>query len=75
MFPFEMFTHMYAIFKIWQCPDIQVIVIHAFHKIYPIIKMPDFEVKTKISWLVFLSIHDRDICKLTNSVSGLKQVK
>ena len=36
--------------------------------------MPDFEVKTKIFW-VFLSVHDRDICKLNNSASNLKQVK
>ena len=65
---------MYVIFLIWQCPDIQVFAIHAFHKIYLNIKMPDFEVKTKyFGW--FLSIHDRDICKLNNSASSLKQVK
>ena len=66
---------MYIIFLIPQFPDIQVIAIHAFHKIYLNIKMPDFEVKTKIFWWVFLSIHDRDICKLNNSASNLKQVK
>ena len=66
---------MYVIFLIWQCPDIQVIAIHAFHKINLNIKMPDFEVKTKIFWCFFLSIHDRDICKLNNSASNLKQVK
>ena len=54
---------------------VQVKVIHTFHKIYLNIKMPDFKVKTKIFWCVFLSIHDRDICKLNNSASYLKQVK
>ena len=62
---------MHVIFSIWQCPDVQVIAIHAFHKIF---KMPDFEVKTKIFWWV-LSIHDGDLCKLYNSASNLKQVK
>ena len=37
--------------------------------------MPDFEVKTKLCWWFVLSIHDRDICKLNNSASNLKQVK
>ena len=66
---------MYVIFLIWQCPDIQVIAIHAFHKIYMNIKMPDFEVKNENILVSFLSIHDRDICKLNNSTSNLKQVK
>ena len=68
---------MYVFSLIWQCPDIQVIAIHAFHKIYPNIKMPDFKVKTKIfrCFFFFLSIHDRDIGKLNNSASNLKQVK
>ena len=61
---------MYVIFLIWQCPGIQVIAIHAFHKIYLNIKMPDLEVKTKIFWW-----DDRDICKLNNSASNLKQIK
>ena len=38
------------------------------------IKMLHFEVKTKI-FGGFLSIHDRDICKLNNSALNLKQVK
>ena len=67
---------MYVIFLIWQCPDIQVIAIQVFHKMNLNIKMPDLELKTKIFWcLFFLSIHDRDICKLNNSASNLKQVK
>ena len=66
---------MYVIFLIWQCPDIQVIAMHAFHKIYLNIKMPDFEVKIKNILVGSLSIHDRDICKLNNSASNLKQVK
>ena len=66
---------MHVISLIWQCPDIQVIAIHAFHKIYPNIKMPDFEAKTKIFRWFFLSIHDRYIGKLNNSASNLKQVK
>ena len=65
---------MYVIFLIWQCPDIQVLTKHAFHKIYLNIKMPFFEVKENIL-VGFLSIHDRDICKLNNSASNLKQVK
>ena len=40
-------------FLIWQCPDIQVIAIHAFHKIYLNIKMLDFEVKRKYFGGVF----------------------
>ena len=67
---------MYVIFLIWQCPDIQVIAIHVFHKIYlnnNIIKMPDLEVKTK-HFGGFLSIHNRDICNLNNSASNLKKV-
>ena len=52
---------MYVIFLIWQSPDIQVIAIHAFPKIYLKVKMSDFEVKTKIFWRYFLSIHDRYI--------------
>ena len=75
LFPFEMFTTCTSFFLIWQCPDIQVIAIHAFHKIYLNIKMPDLEVKTKIFWWFFLTIHDRDICKLNNSASNLKQTK
>ena len=43
-----------------------------FVKIYLNIKMPDFEVKRKY-FGVFLIIHDRDICKLNNSASNLKQ--
>ena len=39
--------YMYVIFLIWQCRDIQVIAIHAFHKIYLNIKMPDIGVKLK----------------------------
>ena len=66
---------MYVIFLIWQCPDIQVIAIHAFHKIYLNIKMPDFEAKKENILVGFLSIHDRDIFRLNNSVSNLKQVK
>ena len=65
---------MYVIFLKWQCPDIQVIAIHAFHKIYLNIKKSAFEVKRKY-FGEFLSIHDRDICKLNNSASNLKQVK
>ena len=53
LFPFEMFILCTSFFLIWQCPDIQVIAIHAFHKIYPNIEMPDLEVKTKIFWWVF----------------------
>ena len=34
-----------------------------------------FEVKTKLFLLGFLSIRDRDVCKLNNSASNLKQVK
>ena len=66
---------MYVIFLIWQCPDIQVFAMHAFHKIYLNIKMPDFEVKNENILVDFFSIHDRDICKLNNSASNLKQVK
>ena len=66
--------YMFVSFLIWQCPDIQVIAIHAFHKIYLNIKMPDLEVKTKIFWSV-LTTHDRDICKLNNSASNLKHIK
>ena len=40
--------HMYVIFVIWQCPDKQVIAIHAFPKIDLNVKMSDYEVKTKI---------------------------
>ena len=46
---------MYDIFLLCQCPDIQVIAIHAFHKIYMNIKMPDIEVKTKIFWCFFFN--------------------
>ena len=66
---------MYVIFLIWQCPDIQVIAMHTFYKIYLNIKMPDLELKTKTILVGFLSIHDRDICKLKNSESNLKQFK
>ena len=45
---------MNVIFLIWQCPDIQVIAIHAFPKIYPNVKMSDFEVKTEIFGGMFL---------------------
>ena len=38
---------MYVIFLIWECPDIQEITIHAFHKIYLNIKMSDFDLKMK----------------------------
>ena len=38
------------------------------------IKMPDFEVKHKY-FGGFLSIHDRNICKLNNSAPNLKPVK
>ena len=65
---------MYVIFLIWQCPDIQVIVINASHKIYLNIKMPDFEVRTK-KFGRYFSIRDRYICKLNNSASDLIQVK
>ena len=65
---------MYVIFFIWQCPDIQVKAKRAFHLIYLNIKIPDFEVKRKM-FGGFLSIRDRDIYKLNNSASNLKQVK
>ena len=38
---------MHVISLIWQCPDIQVIAMHAFHKIYLDMKMSDFEVKNE----------------------------
>ena len=53
----------------------KVIAIHAFQKIYLNIKMPDFDEKNENTLVVFLSIHDRDICKLNDSASNLKQVK
>ena len=62
--------YMYVIFLIWQCPDIQVIAIHAVHKIDL-----GFRGKNENILVFFLSIHDRDICKLNNSASNLKQVK
>ena len=63
---------MYAIFLIWQCPDIQVIEKHAFHKIYLNIKMYDFDENILAG---FLSIYDRYIYMLNNTASNLKQVK
>ena len=64
---------MYVIFLIWECPDIQVITIHAFHKIYLNIKMSDFDLKMKYFCGV-LSIYIY-IYKLNNTASNLKQVK
>ena len=69
---------MYVIFSIWQCPYIQVIYNNnsntCISQNIPEYQNAGFEVKTKIFWC-FLSIHDRDICKLKNSASNLKQVK
>ena len=45
MFPFDFFYYMHVIFLIWQCPDIQVIAIHAFPKIYLDMKMLGFVAK------------------------------
>ena len=46
----------------------------AFHKIYLNIKMSDLDLKMKYFGGV-LSIYDRDIYKLNNTASNLKQVK
>ena len=46
MFPFEFF-YMHFIFLIWQCPDIQVIAIHAFPKVYLDMKMAGFVAKNE----------------------------
>ena len=40
-----------------QCPDKQVIGIHAFLKIYLIVKMSDFEVRTKIFWCFLFKVY------------------
>ena len=68
---------MYAIFLIWQSLDMQVIAIHAFHKIYLNIKMSDFEVKTKICWRDFFKVYTTDTCiyKLNNATLNLNQVE
>ena len=50
---------MYVIFFIRQCPNIQVIAINAFPKIYMIIKMTDFEVKHENILAGFISIHEK----------------
>ena len=50
---------MYVIFLIWQYPDIQIIAIHAFPKIYLDIKMLDFEAKNENILAGFISIHDK----------------
>ena len=65
---------MYAVFLIWQCPDIQAIEKHAFHKIYLNIKMSDFDLKKNLL-TGFLSIYDRYIYTVNNTASNLKQVK
>ena len=48
---------MYVIFLIWQYPDIQIIAIHAFPKIYLDIKM--LEAKNENILAGFISIHDK----------------
>ena len=59
---------MYLIFLIWQYPDIQVIAMYAFPKIYIDIKISDFEANNK-NILAGL----QDVCKLKNTASNLKQ--
>ena len=49
---------MNVIFLVWQYPDIQVIAIHAFPKIYLDTKMSDFEAKNDNILVGFTSIHD-----------------
>ena len=44
---------------IWQNPNIQVIVIHAFPKIYLDIKMSDFETNNNNILAGFISVHDK----------------
>ena len=51
--------YMYVIFLIWQYPDIQIIAIHAFPKIYLDIKMLDFEAKNENILAGFISIHNK----------------
>ena len=65
---------MYVIFLIWQYPDIQVIAIYAFPKIYLDIKMSDFEANNENILAGFTSIHDK-MYKLKNTASKLKQDK
>ena len=50
---------MYVILLIWQYPDIQVIAIHTFPKIYLDIKMSDFEANNKNTLVGFISILDK----------------
>ena len=51
--------YMYVIFLICQCPNIQVIAINAFPKIYLINKKTDFEVKHENILAGFICIHDK----------------
>ena len=66
--------YMYVIFLIWQYPDIQVIAIHAFPKIYLDIKMSDLRQTTKI-FDGFYKYTRQDECKLKNTALNLKQDK
>ena len=47
---------MYVIYLIWQYPDIQVIAIHAFPKIYLDIEMLDFKANHENNLAGFISI-------------------
>ena len=51
--------YMHVIFLIWQYPDIKVIAIHPFPKIYLDIKMSDFEANNEKNLAGFMSIHDK----------------
>ena len=55
------------LFLIWQYPDIQVIAIHAFPKIYLDIKMSDFEANSKKNFGGFYKYTQQDVCKLKNT--------
>ena len=64
---------MFTIFLIWQGPDIQVIAISAFPKIYLDIKMSDFVAKKRNYFGRFYKHTGQDVCNFNNAASKFKQ--